>query len=170
MHDALSVEVADCHYDLERIELDHGLWQTLLSLENLVQLTATDERHDKVESRLRLEQVLHPNEEGVIATEKNVFFKPSVLHLLEVKKYVLADSLDRELLVRRVIDSLSQEHLPEGTFAKESFLLKIFQSCCIILPVGHHNGHPWVSIHIRGVIYEATLYRTGALLGRALQE
>jgi len=69
VHDALGVQVANGHADLHRVELDYLLWQSLAGLEDLVELTTTDERHDEVESSGRLEEILHPAQEGVIAAE-----------------------------------------------------------------------------------------------------
>lgn len=52
--------------DLCSIELDDIFTKSLLLLEDLVKLTTVDERHDKVEARLRLEHPLHAAQERVI--------------------------------------------------------------------------------------------------------
>ena len=48
MHDALTVQFANCHNDLSGIELDNIFRETTLFLEYLVELTAIDERHNKI--------------------------------------------------------------------------------------------------------------------------
>jgi len=126
VHDAFRVQVANCQDDLECIEFDHGFRQTLLCLEDLVELAAADEWHHEVESLLCLEQVLHTYKKGVVTAEQDVLLQPSVLHLLKVEKDVFADGLDGVLLVQRVVDSLGQEHFSEGAFAKECLFLEVF--------------------------------------------
>ena len=50
MHNTFLVEFSDSQCNLYSVELDNVLGKALLFLENLVQLTTTDERHYKVES------------------------------------------------------------------------------------------------------------------------
>ena len=74
MHDALVVQLSDANDDLCGVKFNNILIKSLLLLENLVQLTAINERHDEVETGIRLEQVLHTAEEGVISLKENVLF------------------------------------------------------------------------------------------------
>lgn len=116
MHDAFGVQVADREADLERVELDNGLWQSLVGFEYFVKFAATDEGHHEVESRLTLEKVVHSAQERVIAAKKDVFFKTCVLHLLEVEEHVLSDGFDRVLFARSIVFKLCKEDFAEGTF------------------------------------------------------
>jgi len=59
MCNALRVKIADSHGNLSCIELNNILGESLLALEDFVQLTTSDERHDEVKSELRLEQIVH---------------------------------------------------------------------------------------------------------------
>ena len=69
VHDSLLVKVANSHANLERVELDDVLRKALVGLEDLVKFTTSDERHHEVESCLALEQILHANQEWMIAAE-----------------------------------------------------------------------------------------------------
>jgi hypothetical protein len=48
------MEVTNGHCYLGSIELDYVLWEPLLALEYFIELAASDERHDKIETQLRL--------------------------------------------------------------------------------------------------------------------
>ncbi len=102
MHDAFCMQVADRHANLQGVEFDNWLGQTSVRFENFVKLTSFDKWHDKVESFLRLEQVLHTNKERMVTAEKDIFLQSCVLYLFEIQKNVLADRLDSPLLVRLV--------------------------------------------------------------------
>ncbi len=117
MHDAFRMQVADCHANLQGVEFDDRFWQTLVRFENFVELTSFDEGHDKVESFLRLEQVLHTDKEWMVAAEKNVFLQTSVLDLFEIEEDILADSLDSPLLVRLVALECSEEDFTKSAFS-----------------------------------------------------
>jgi hypothetical protein len=55
VHDAFCVQIPDSQCDLEGVEFDHLLRQTLVRFENFVKLSTSDEWHDEVESLLSLE-------------------------------------------------------------------------------------------------------------------
>ena len=97
MHNSFRMQVADSHCYLESVELHYGFWQSFVGLEYFVKFPSSDKRHHEVKSCLCLEQILHADEKGVVAAEEDVFFETCVLHLLEVKKYVLANRLNRVL-------------------------------------------------------------------------
>jgi hypothetical protein len=61
MSDTLIVKIPDCHGDLSSIKFDDVLWESFLILEDFVELTTSDKRHNKVEAELGLEQVVHAN-------------------------------------------------------------------------------------------------------------
>lgn len=84
MHNSLLVQIPDCKDDLGRIKLHDFLGESFVLLEDFVQFTTLYERHHEVESRIRLEQVLHTHEERVLATEENVLLQLSVLYLIVV--------------------------------------------------------------------------------------
>lgn len=64
---SLSVEITNGHCNLGCVEFDNIFREPLLALEDLVQLSSLDEGHHEVETKLRLEEVVHANEEGVVA-------------------------------------------------------------------------------------------------------
>jgi len=59
MHDAFFVELTNSKSDLDRIKFDELFGKSFLFLENLIQLTSADERHDEIKAGLGLEQVVH---------------------------------------------------------------------------------------------------------------
>jgi hypothetical protein len=85
------VKVADCHYDLGCVKFDNVFREPLLALEDLVEFTTSHERHDKVESELRLEQIVHADKEWVIAAEQDIFLKLSIVNLVILEKNILSD-------------------------------------------------------------------------------
>lgn len=127
MHDAFCVQVADCHANLQGVEFDDGFWQTLVRFENFVELTSFDEGHDKVESFLRLEQVLHTNKEWMVTAEKDIFLQTRVLNLLEIQENILADGLDSPLLVSLVSLKCGQENFTKSALSKQGNFLKVLK-------------------------------------------
>ena len=113
VHDTLRVEVADCQDNLQRIEPDHWLRQTLLHLEDLVELASFDKRHDEVETLRGLEQVVHTTQEGMITSEENVLLQLGILDLLVIEQDILTDCLDGVELI--IINwQLSQENFTKS--------------------------------------------------------
>ncbi len=55
MHYAFLMQLPDCDDDLCSVKLYNIFRETLVLLKDLVQFPAIDERHNKVETRLRLE-------------------------------------------------------------------------------------------------------------------
>ena len=71
-----------------------------LGLEESVELTTSDERHDEEQSEVRHEQVLHSNQELVLALEHDVLLQLGVLNLVVFNQYILSNDFDGvELLV-----------------------------------------------------------------------
>ena len=58
-------------------------------VEDSVQFAALDERHDEVEARFRLKEILHPAEEGIVELEKDVFLKPDLVNDLLIDDLIL---------------------------------------------------------------------------------
>ena len=69
MGNTLRMKVADGQDNLGSVELDNVLWESLLALEHLVQLSSSNEGHDEVQAELRLEEVVHAHQEWVVAAE-----------------------------------------------------------------------------------------------------
>ena len=59
MHNPFTVEFTDSQHNLHGVELDNFFRESLLFREDLVEFTASNERHNEVESRLGLEQKIH---------------------------------------------------------------------------------------------------------------
>jgi len=92
------VEIADGETNLGRIKSDGIFGESLARLEYFIEFTAADEWHYEVETRGRLEEVVHADEERMVTRKKDVFFELRVLNLLKVKQYVFADRLNCVLL------------------------------------------------------------------------
>ena len=71
---SLHVKIPDSYSQLSSIENNLLLAEPSLRTENFVQLAAPHKRHNEVESQFILEEVLHTNQEWVIALEHDVFF------------------------------------------------------------------------------------------------
>ena len=78
----------------------------------------------------------------MIAAEQDVFLETRVLHLLEVKKHVLSNGLNRILLARPIVTQLRKEHLSKGAFAKKRLFLKVFKLAILVLLISesYHDG------------------------------
>lgn len=70
---ALVVQITDGQCDLGGVELHYVLGEPLSSLEYLVKLASTDKGHDEIESEVRLEQVVHANQERVVTRKEDIF-------------------------------------------------------------------------------------------------
>ena len=114
MHDALAVQITNCHADLQGIELDCPLRQALVCFKDFIELSTSHERHHEVQSLLRLEQVVHAHEERMIARKQDVLLKFGVLDLLKVKQDILTDNFDRILFLRGVTSESGQEDFTKG--------------------------------------------------------
>ena len=68
-------------------------------------LAALDEFHDKVDSEIVLEDILHVHDEGMIHLEEDVFLQLYVLKLLILHYDVFSDTFHRKkLFVLLVLD------------------------------------------------------------------
>ena len=97
-----------------------------MSFKDLVKLTAPHKWHNKVKTLRRLEKMLHANEEGMIATEQDVFLKFCVLYLFEIQQYIFPDCLNRPLLRSWISAEFCQKDLTKSAFSEESLLLEVF--------------------------------------------
>jgi hypothetical protein len=91
MGDTLRVEITYSHSDLSCVELNYVLRESFLALEDFVELSTSNEGHDEVESKLRLEQVVHTYQERVVAREQYIFLKFSIVDLIELKENILSN-------------------------------------------------------------------------------
>lgn len=66
MSDSLGVKISDRLSNLCSVELDNVFRETFLALEYLVKFTSSYEWHHKVETKLGLEEIVHPDKEGVV--------------------------------------------------------------------------------------------------------
>ena len=60
------MELAQTYDYLSDVELDVGLRELLLLIQQLVQVTSINVRHDEVQTNISLEEVLHPAQERVL--------------------------------------------------------------------------------------------------------
>lgn len=123
MHDALRMQVADRHHYLESVELHNLLAQSLACLEDLVKLSSSNERHHKVETGRRLEQVLHADKEWMLTAKENVLLQLRVLDLVVLNQDVFPDRLDRILILVKL--ALCQENFSERASAKKRNQLEV---------------------------------------------
>ena len=134
------MKVADSKNYLGSVELDDVLWEPLLALEHLVQLSSSNEGHDEVQAELRLEEVVHAHQEWVVAAEQYVLLQLGVVHLIILEEHILSDGLDRvEYLI---LLQLREVHLTEGTPAKDDHELEVLKFDILLLPGCDEYGLP----------------------------
>lgn len=89
------------------------------------QLSALHKVHQKVDSVVILEHVLHVDQEGVVNSVKNIFLKLDVLHLLVLNNDVLSNTLHCIQLASGFV--LNQKDFSKSTFSDEFAEFKIFE-------------------------------------------
>jgi len=88
-----------------------------------LRINLLDEFHDKVDSEVILEHILHVDYKWMIYCVQYVFFKLDVFELLIIYHYIFSDALHRVYLL--AIFFLNEENLAESTFSNHSKDLKI---------------------------------------------
>lgn len=129
VHYTLRVQVAHGHTDLRGVKLDDLLTETFLRLEDLVEFASFDERHDKVESLRRLEQIVHTDQKRMVTREKDIFLQLGVLNLVVLNQHIFTNSLNSVQLFG--LGELSEEHFAEGSATQQHQQLEV-----LVLDVG----------------------------------
>lgn len=135
MHNASLVQVAYANDDLSGVEPDDLLGEPLLLQEDFVQLSTSNERHDKVESKVVLEEVVHSYEERMVALEHDVLFEDCAVNLILLNQNVLSDTLYS--IQSLIALHLSKEHLTKGSSANDHEELEVLE-CNLLL----HSASP----------------------------
>lgn len=94
-----------------------------LCLEEPIQLSSSDKRHDEEQSELRHKQELHAYEELMLTLEHDVFFQLCILNLVVLNENVFTNNFDCVQLLVHL--ELSQEHLAECAFAQDHDHLEV---------------------------------------------
>ena len=119
------MQMCQGHCYLSSEELSLVLGETLDSDQVSEQLTTLDKLHEKVNSKLILEDILHVNKEGMLDGIQNIFLQLNVLHLLILQNHIFPDALHGiELLVKLV---LHQEYFTESTLADQFSEFEVLQ-------------------------------------------
>lgn len=126
MDNTFLVEVSNGLDDLRSIEENGNLVESLLLLVNLVELTTLNEWHDEIKSHLVLKDVVHTNQEWVVALEHDLFFEDGAVNLVHLDKDILSNGFDGILLIV-LLWEFSQEHLSECSSSKHHDHLEIFK-------------------------------------------
>lgn len=87
------MQMAQCHSDLSDEESSLLLFKALNFDEMTEEFTSLNEAHDKIDSKLILENEFHVHDERVIYRVKNVFFKLDILILLVIDNNIFPDAL-----------------------------------------------------------------------------
>ena len=82
MNYAFFVEIPKSQNNLSSVELNFVFFEPSLGLEEPVELSASDEWHDKEESEIRHKQVLHAYQELMLAFKHNVLFQFGIFDLI----------------------------------------------------------------------------------------
>jgi hypothetical protein len=134
------MKISDSHNDLSCIELDNIFWESLLALEDLVELSSSDEGHNKVETELRLEQIIHAHKEGVIATEQNIFLELSIIDLVILEENIFSDRLYGIKLL--ILLQFSKVDFAECASAEYDNEFEVFKLDILLLPGCNQYGLP----------------------------
>ena len=140
MGNALRMKVANSHNNLGSIKLDHILWESLLALENLVQLSSSNEWHDKVKAELRLEQVVHAHKEWMVAAKQDILLKFGIVHLIILEEHILSDGLDS--VQQLILLKLSEIYFTESTPTEDDHELEVLKLDVLLLPGCDEYGLP----------------------------
>ena len=125
------MEVPHGYNQLSSIEFHCILIEALLRLEHLVELTTTDKGHHEVETKIVLEQVLHANEERMVALEHDVFLQNRVVDLLVLNQNVFPNRFDGIKLL--VFLQLCKEDFTECAPANYHQKVEIIESDILLL-------------------------------------
>lgn len=90
------MEVAEGEGDLGRVELGLVLAEAFLVGEVLEEFSALNEVHYEVDSVALLEDVVEPNDEGMVHLDQNKFLQLQRLNALVLDHHVLPYHLHRE--------------------------------------------------------------------------
>jgi len=140
MGNTLRMKVPNSQNDLGSVELDDVLWESLLALEHLVQLSSSNEGHDEVQAELRLEEVVHSHQEWVVAAEQDILLKLGVIHLIILEEHILSDGLDRVQYL--ILLQLCEVDFTESTPTKDDHELEVLKLDILLLPGCDEDGLP----------------------------
>ena len=68
-----------------------------MALVHFAELSAPDERHNKVDTDVILKQVVHRRDEGMLTVQQDLLFECNIFNLILLKQAVLSNCLDRIL-------------------------------------------------------------------------
>jgi len=116
VHNTFLVELSNSQNNLNGIKFDKLFGKSFLFLENLIQLTTSDKRHNKIKTRLWLEQEVHPTQVGVVCSKQNIFLEQSRGNLIILQQDVFANDFYRVQFLGTF--QLSQENFSKGASAQ----------------------------------------------------
>ena len=140
MSNTLRMKVPDSENNLSSVELDNVLRESLLTLEDLVQLSSSNEGHYKVQAELRLEEVVHAHQEWVVAAKQDILLKFCVVDLIILEKHILSNGLDSVQYL--ILLQLSEVNFPESTSTKDDYELEVLKLDIMLLPRCDKYGLP----------------------------
>lgn len=123
--------------------------ESSFGFEESVELSSSDERHNKEKPQVRHEEVLHSNQELVLTFEHDVFLKFGVLDLVIFKQNILSDDFD---CVKLFIElKFSQEYFTKCAFSKNEYHFEIIECWfslsrfCIICCFDQYGGSHFIN-------------------------
>ena len=131
MHDVLVVEILDAKDELDDEELDLLLVELAGLLEHRGELTAGHERHDEVESFLRLEEHLQLDHKLVVDSFEDLELRERCTDGVLLDEPVFPDALDGVHLFSP--RQLTAVHFPKGAHSKDVRDEKVIQFYCCVL-------------------------------------
>ena len=129
----------------QRVELGPLLGELTRLAQVHEQLATTHKLHDEVDSRVRLEDEFHADEERMISLLQNLLLEHRGLNLIELKDGVLTQGLHSVQILR--VSLLAQEDLAEATLSNDSFEVKVLQCRGLLCGVTHEDGLTTVLAH-----------------------
>ena len=126
-----AVKVTECHGNLNRIKT-RSLFRESCNLSQVrEQLTTSHKSHDEEHFLLRLEDVIHTDQEGVISLHENVLLEFRRLNLVILNDYILAEGLHGVGIVRSTL--LDEKHFSEGAATDDRLDNEVAQADVLFL-------------------------------------
>ena len=120
------MQLSQCHGHLHRVEACSVFSKPLLNLELSEKFTSPHELHDKVNSQIVLEHVVHANKERVLdAFKQNFLLLDGCIHQVSLEEQIFAERFHGEHFF--CVYVLHQVNLAEAASPKDFLDLEIFK-------------------------------------------
>jgi hypothetical protein len=138
------VQVANGDGDLCRVESRTRLVKARHVAQVHEELAAADKAHHEEDLLVRLEHVLHADQEGVVRLEQDVLLKLGALNLVVVDDHVFAQRLHRVVLA--IVLLFYEEYLSEGAAADDLDEVETLKVHLRVIVLGVNGGRGFAQV------------------------